>query len=124
MELEHEYTDEIVCPWCGYRFSDSWEWEEDNGGIDCDCGKSFDYERIVSVDYSTSRWECGEGKCEYELYFNGCTNPYIYEDKNWTIWRCKVCHNEIIKTANIATDGKPYIIDIDNKSTNATQERS
>ena len=27
---EHEYTKEIVCPWCGYEYSDSWECGENN----------------------------------------------------------------------------------------------
>ena len=38
-EIDHEYTDEIVCPYCGYEFSDSFEIsseEEDLGLIECD----------------------------------------------------------------------------------------
>jgi len=24
-KIDHEYTNEIVCPWCGYEMSDSWD---------------------------------------------------------------------------------------------------
>lgn len=51
--FNHEYTSEIVCPYCGYEHSDSWEMSE--GEHDCiECGTVFDLERIVTVDYSTT----------------------------------------------------------------------
>lgn len=28
-EIDHEYTDEVVCPFCGYEESDSWEYKGD-----------------------------------------------------------------------------------------------
>lgn len=56
-EIDHEFTDEIVCPHCGKEMMDSWEWSE-YGEEDCgDCGKRFSYERIVTVDYSTQKIE-------------------------------------------------------------------
>ena len=57
-EIDHEYTDEIVCPHCGYEFGDSWELGdgEDIGELDCDgCGKNFYAERIITVNYSTRK---------------------------------------------------------------------
>lgn len=54
-EIDHEYTDEIVCPHCGYEHSDSWEYEED-GEEDChECGKPFYSGRDLSVTYWTSK---------------------------------------------------------------------
>lgn len=54
--IEHESTDEIVCPHCGYEFNDSWEFRSDSGVIDCEeCGKTFRYERELLVYYSTSK---------------------------------------------------------------------
>ena len=45
--------DEIQCPHCGIKQSDSWEYGDD-GHIDCDsCGSSYCYTRDVSVSYST-----------------------------------------------------------------------
>ena len=54
-EIEHEYTDEIVCPWCGYEYGDSWEWDNDDS-LDCwECDKPFKYERHVEVTYVSSK---------------------------------------------------------------------
>lgn len=56
MSIDCEYTDEIVCPYCGEEFTDSWEFEPDMDTIDCyECGMEFKYERNVSVTYSTSK---------------------------------------------------------------------
>jgi len=52
-EIDHDRTWEIVCPACGYKHSDSWEYTDDEGKIDCDCGATFYYRRDVSIDYST-----------------------------------------------------------------------
>ena len=30
-EINHEYTEEITCPYCGEELSDSWEEEENEG---------------------------------------------------------------------------------------------
>jgi len=45
-EIDCSYTDEIVCPHCGYEFSDSWENFQYNDeyieGIECEkCEKEF-----------------------------------------------------------------------------------
>ena len=67
-EVDHEYTDEIVCPWCGYEFSDSWEFG--NGGEfteleDCpECDKSFYASRTITVAYTTQKVTYGTcSKC-------------------------------------------------------------
>ena len=55
-EIEHKYTDEIVCPFCGYEHGDSWERRDDEGIIECDgCKKPFLFSRDVSVSYSTEQ---------------------------------------------------------------------
>lgn len=54
-EIEHEYTAEVVCPWCGYEYTDSWELS-DEGDEECpNCWKPFRYSRDVTVDYSTEK---------------------------------------------------------------------
>jgi len=54
-KIDHKYTDNIICPWCGHKDRDSWE-SDDNGEEECgDCGKEFTYERIVTVEYCTSK---------------------------------------------------------------------
>lgn len=49
-----------VCPHCGYKHDDAWEWnfgaglEGDSNGRECYiCGGIFDCERVVDVSYTT-----------------------------------------------------------------------
>lgn len=54
-ELDCMYEDEPVCPHCGKRHQDAFEWR-DSGRRDCDrCGKPFTWERNVEVTYSTEK---------------------------------------------------------------------
>jgi hypothetical protein len=59
MEFDHEYTGNIVCPYCGYEDRDSWEVcpnEEDIGIIECGrCEEEFYATRNVSVSYCTEK---------------------------------------------------------------------
>ena len=53
---DHEYMQEIVCPYCGHIKSDSWEVQPDNNSMECsDCENTFEYERIIAIEYSTSK---------------------------------------------------------------------
>ena len=56
-EIVHEYTGNIICPFCGAEDGDSWEEQpgnEDLGNIECgECGRTFAAERIMTVEYST-----------------------------------------------------------------------
>ncbi len=55
-EIDHEYTDNIVCPHCGYQFSDCYEFEDQSGEIECyKCEGDFHYEREISVTYTTTK---------------------------------------------------------------------
>ena len=57
VEIEHEYTAEVVCPWCGYEFTDSWDFPDD-GEEECpSCWKPFKFSRDVTVDYCTEKIE-------------------------------------------------------------------
>ena len=47
-------TDEIVCPYCGYIHSDSWEYE-DGDVTCCDCDLLFTVERNTEVTYTTTK---------------------------------------------------------------------
>jgi len=62
-EIDHEYTNKIVCPYCGYSDVDSCGYEDDDIGlIDCEsCGKSFYAYRSVTIAYSTEKPR--RGKC-------------------------------------------------------------
>lgn len=66
-QIDHEYTREIVCPYCGYEERDSWEVSPDEkylGLVECEnCGKEFYAERMIQVTYSTERAKYGT--CEH-----------------------------------------------------------
>ena len=50
-------TDVIVCPWCGTKYEDCWEWDDDGKEV-CDaCEREFSYERHVDVSYITRKEE-------------------------------------------------------------------
>lgn len=54
-EIDHEFTDEIVCPYCGYEDVDSWEYSDD-GVAECpDCDREFEYLRNIRVTYTTEK---------------------------------------------------------------------
>ena len=57
-EIDHEYTDEIVCPYCGYMHDCSWEFDERGGDISCEeCHNEFEYEVDYSISYTTRKKE-------------------------------------------------------------------
>jgi len=57
-DIDHEYTQEVVCPWCGHEYADSWEFPNDDDDEHCnECGNIFSFERIVSVEYVSKRIE-------------------------------------------------------------------
>jgi hypothetical protein len=56
--IDCDYTREIVCPFCGYEHSDSWEHHgnDDTIRMNCEkCEREFDCERDITVHYSSSR---------------------------------------------------------------------
>ena len=51
-KIDHEYTNEIVCPYCGLRFLNSWKYKNYDGNRECGrCGKRFRYERRLKETY-------------------------------------------------------------------------
>jgi DNA-directed RNA polymerase subunit RPC12/RpoP len=59
LEQHTQSSDEITCPYCGHRHSDSWEyssnWDDDFECVECD--KKFVMNRIVDVYYVTEKKE-------------------------------------------------------------------
>ena len=109
--IDNKYTNELVCPYCGYEHSDSWELSEDCSEIDCgDCGKSFSYSRIVNVEYTTEKIKCNE-KHDYLIDHRHIT--YIHwdyhksdnhndimtkpiEELRWlVVAKCSACNHEV-----------------------------
>lgn len=79
-DINHAYTDQIVCPWCGHEHQHSWEYQGDT--IDCvECDRRFDVERDTSVTYTTSRLvkcECGRRDKHPDR-----TECYLCRDDAW-----------------------------------------
>ncbi len=61
MSLATSYAPVPVCPYCGHKHNDSWEWNfgaglDGDAEHDCDsCGEPFFVRRIVTVDYTTRK---------------------------------------------------------------------
>ena len=64
--IDCEYTDMVVCPYCGYQHRDSNEIFDDDSmdsetETDCDrCEKTFIASREVTVTYTSRKKEDGE----------------------------------------------------------------
>ena len=91
-EMEYTHEDEITCPYCGSKNTDSWEVgtdvnEGDLGEQECDsCGKKFTASRNMSITYNSYLAPCLNGEKEHdwrqivgvpEEYFKGKFRCYI-----------------------------------------------
>lgn len=56
-EINHDCTDEPVCPHCGKEQRDAWEWDDDEcGETECgSCGREFSYTRHISINWTTRK---------------------------------------------------------------------
>lgn len=94
--IDHESTCEIVCPWCGHEFMDSWEYEsneEEIGLVECQhCGKELYAYRNITIDYSTEKAVYGTcekcGKKEVVIESGKYFMEYTYENY------CQKCKTE------------------------------
>lgn len=105
-DIIHECTKEIVCPYCGYVMSDSWEMEED-GSWTCDeCQNEFNYMRNISVSYTSRKKECKKHSYKVVKVVKTTTDP-VYDKKtnsiNWVtldtphffeVSECTACDKE------------------------------
>lgn len=108
-KIECEYTNEIVCPWCGYEYSDSWEFHEDREDMECpECEKMFNMNRTVTVSYTTERKECETCVMESSEYYvlkrsyEKVGKEWVWLDLTKDNWKyrhkliCNICLNEAI----------------------------
>ena len=52
-EMEYWHEDEATCPYCGHKDHDSWELDDEDNTVECDCGGTYDVVRNVSVTYTS-----------------------------------------------------------------------
>lgn len=82
-DIDYRDTDEVVCPYCGYEFGDSWEFQM-NGceNINCDeCNKKFECEAETTIKYSSSKLPC-VGKHNMKLALAYIQNT-TYKNGKW-----------------------------------------
>lgn len=61
-EIDHEYTEEIVCPYCGEVHEDSWDFADSDSDFECwSCLKRFSFTRHTIVAYSSWKNEPQKG---------------------------------------------------------------
>ena len=63
MTIDHDYTHDIVCPYCGHEYSDSWEHNDQDGEeIECQsCDRTFTLSIHTSTTYTTTKMPCEGG---------------------------------------------------------------
>lgn len=56
-KIDHEFMDNLVCPYCGYEDEDAGDYlETDHGEWSCDeCGKVFSFQADYSITWCTSK---------------------------------------------------------------------
>lgn len=107
--IEHKYTDEVVCPWCGYKQSESYELFEshydETTDTEChECAKPFMAEKIVTVEYSTYIDPCPGHKLEIDSSYRLFKDvESLAKSESFGLY-CTVCH-ETYYTWNLP-DGK------------------
>ncbi len=104
---EHSYEDEVICPYCDYKYEDG-SWEFDSGEATCEsCNKTFQLELDHSVSYSTKRIDCKKHSwIPNEIPFIICNNDWVggktigMEESKWKyheIYSCKNCDDKDYK---------------------------
>ena len=82
--INHRYTDDLVCPYCGWIDLDSWERSEAADSTQCgECEKHFRYETETTRTFTSEKVDCLNGG-EHNM-----NKPWDYGDYLFT--RCNYC---------------------------------
>lgn len=66
MAIEHEYTDRLVCPYCGHIEVDSFECASESDDYQCGiCDKRFTYTTQVHRTFTSEKADCLNGLAEH-----------------------------------------------------------
>ena len=94
------YEKEIICPYCGYKFQDSWEFNDEDGKeqeVDCpECDKEFTMWTEVEITYSTRKMGCNDG--------------HEYGDPEKVIYDQALCDRWNAERFGHRSDWKPHVI--------------
>ena len=83
--IDSQGTDDVVCPYCGYEISDSWEYPESEDEECSACSKHFHYTRHTSVTYYSER------NCELNGTPHEWQDENIFSDDTHQHFSCKNC---------------------------------
>jgi hypothetical protein len=79
-EFPRVTEDEITCPYCKHKLSESWECGDSDDKRECEeCGKFFFYSREVTVEY----------RCYADCALNG--DEHSFEPYYKHLWKCTRC---------------------------------
>ena len=85
-KIDYNNTDDIVCPYCGWKNGDSWEIRFDGQTIklDCDeCNKEFECSAEDTRTYSSYKLDC-VGKHKMKLdWAHILDEKYDYKEDRW-----------------------------------------
>lgn len=85
-EIDHEYTDNVVCPYCGYEMDGDVGDGPPRGEQQCgECKKYFNCEPDFSVYYTTTKLDCRNGSPHDWKH----TPRHDYQGKE--CWQCQSC---------------------------------
>jgi len=104
-ELDYTQEDEITCPYCGDKNTDSWEVgrninDGDIGEQECDsCGKKFTASRNMSITYTSYPAPCLNGESKHDWRPIIGAPKEFFEGK----FRCYICGKEEHRNHNRET---------------------
>jgi len=56
MQINHELTENLVCPYCGKEHFDSWDIPADTGSFECEkCEREFHFEKEEIIRWNTKK---------------------------------------------------------------------
>lgn len=77
--MTNQYAEHITCPWCGYEYEDSWEYQDDEDEMECaDCGKKFSLSIRIETDYTTYRPEEDCPHEEVDIHHNSKMDKWVF----------------------------------------------
>lgn len=86
-EIDCEYTDDVVCPYCGHHMDGDIGDGPSTGEQECDkCEKKFDCTPSYSVSYTTMKVDCWNGSPH-----DFKKDRFWPDDEKKAPWTCKEC---------------------------------
>lgn len=87
--IDHSYVENIVCPWCGYEYDESYLYEGEEEELECEsCLKKFLYTQKVDIKYSTHRDQADCPHEDSDIYYSDHLGKWIFDCDSCDVWEC------------------------------------